>query len=244
MDSAYSVIPPKAKILSGSLLKLIALVSMLIDHTASVLLRNDTTVLLRIGSRSLTLYTAMRTVGRLAFPLYAFLLVEGFFHTRDRLRYGLRLLLFALISEIPWNLEHTGTLTYASQNVFFTLFLGFLGLWLLEDIKNDEKNKVRDFILLILLLAASVLLKADYGCSGFGFILLLYLLRDMPICRAVTGACFLSSTWKAGLAFIPIALYNGKRGFIQGKLLSLFFYLLYPLHMLLLYVIRLKTTGY
>ena len=238
------LIPSKYRCLSGSALKLLALITMVIDHTASVLLRDSAVVLLSFGSKSLSLYQAMRTIGRLAFPLYAFLLVEGFQHTRDRRKYGFRLLAFALISEIPWNLEHSGTWTYASQNVFFTLFLGFLGLCLTERLAERGSASWKPAGALIGLFLVSVLLRADYGCTGFGFILLLYLLRQTPLFRAVVGAGYLSSTWKAGIAFIPISLYNGKRGFIQSRTLGLVFYAVYPLHILLLYFIKARTIGY
>ena len=124
---SYRLIPEKYRFLSNSVLKCIALFTMLVDHVASVLLKSNSTVLLRLFGRNITLYQSMRMVGRLAFPIYAFLLVEGFYHTQDKKKYGLRLLIFALISEIPWNLEHSGSLFYTKQNVFFTLFLGLGG---------------------------------------------------------------------------------------------------------------------
>jgi len=239
------MIPEKFRILSGSWLKLIAVVTMVIDHIASVLLSDSSIVLIRIGTKNLRLYTAMRLIGRVAFPIYAFLLVEGFLHTGNRKKYGGRLLLFAMISEIPWNLEHTGTWLYSSQNVFFTLFLGFLGLCAAEAfMKTEGKKRLRYAGLLVLLFLVSVFLKADYGCSGFGFILMMYLLHGAPVFRAVVGSCFLSSRWQAGLAFIPIALYNGKRGFIRGRFAKLLFYAIYPIHLLILYWIRVNTIGY
>lgn len=239
------LIPSKYYFLSGSVLKLLAVVSMLIDHTASVLLQKSPIVLLTIGRRSLKLYTAMRLIGRLAFPIFAFLLVEGFLHTRDRKKYGIRLLAFAVISEIPWDLEHAARLfRWSSQNVFFTLFVGYLGLCVVERLLKSEEGRVKYTLALLALLVASVLLKADYGCSGFGFILTMYLLREQPLFQAVVGSCFLGSRWQAGFAFIPLNLYNGKRGFIKGRVLQVLFYAVYPLHMLLLYYIRLKTIGY
>lgn len=239
-----NLIPQKYRVLSGSVLKLIAVVSMLIDHTAAVLLGQSHIFLLRVGRSSIELYTVMRFVGRLAFPIYAFLLVEGFLHTHDRKKYGVRLFLFALLSELPWNLEHTGTWHYVGQNVFFTLLLGYLGLCAVERMKAPEAKRGRCAAMLFGLLAVSAVLRADYGCSGYGFIIMLYLLREQPLYQALVGSCFLSSRWQAGLAFIPINLYNGERGFIRGRFLQLAFYALYPLHMLLLYCIRLRTIGY
>ena len=117
--------------ISGSILKLLAVFSMLIDHMAYFLLKNDGTflqVLCAVGSREVTPYFLMRAFGRLAFPIFAFLIVEGFVYTRNRFKYGRNLLLFALMSEIPWNLVHAGTWHHPGQHVFFTLFFGYLGL--------------------------------------------------------------------------------------------------------------------
>ena len=238
MDKRYELIPPRFRILSGSALKLIAVVTMLIDHVASHLMRTDKTVVLTVLGKTLTRYTLLRSIGRLAFPIYAFLLVEGFLHTRSRKRYGTRLAVFALLSELPWNLLHGGKWTYAGQNVMFTLLLGFLGLCVLERLERERENRKTWALALLGLLAASVLLRADYGCSGFGFILMLYLLRAQPLYQSVLGACFLSSRWIAGLAFIPIGLYNGRRGMIRSRFASLLFYAFYPVHMLVLYFIK------
>jgi len=224
------------KILSGSALKLLAIVSMLVDHLAAFLWRGVPwcmAPLFSIGSRPISAYVLMRMFGRIAFPIFAFLLVEGFIHTSSRKRYGIRLLVFALISEIPWNLVHSGTLLYPGQNVFFTLFIGYLGLCAIERFTGAKLAWS-----LIGLLAASVLLKVDYGCSGYGFILLLYALRKQELLRAIIGCCVLGSRWIAGTAFIPIAMYNGERGFIKGKAGKYFFYLFYPLHLLVIYFLR------
>ncbi|MBQ7693312.1 MAG: TraX protein [Oscillospiraceae bacterium] len=236
MDKRYQLIPSRFRVLSGSALKLIAVVTMLIDHVAGHLMPNDKTVVLSVLGKTLTRYTLLRSIGRLAFPIYAFLLVEGFLHTRSRKRYGGRLAVFALLSELPWNLLHGGKWTCASQNVMFTLLLGFLGLYVLERLERGAGK--RWALALVGLLAVSVLLRADYGCSGFGFILMLYLLRARPLYQSVLGACFLSARWIAGLAFIPISLYNGRRGMIQSRLVSLLFYAFYPVHMLVLYFIK------
>lgn len=103
------LIPEQYRIISGSALKLIAVITMLIDHTASALLRDSDIVLITFGDKPLTLYYSMRFVGRIAFPIFAFLLAEGFVYTRNRVKYGVSLAVLALISELPWNLVHTGT---------------------------------------------------------------------------------------------------------------------------------------
>ena len=241
MEERREIIPDRYKVLSGSAIKCIALVTMIIDHIGVVLMKNSRIVLLHTSQGAFTLYTLMRKIGRLSFPLYCFLLVEGFLHTHDRKKYGSNLLLFALISEIPWNLEHTGTLFYEKQNVFFTLFLGFVALCCVEHWREHPREQLAALLMLFL---AEMCLQADYGVVGFGLILLMYLLREQRILQAVLGCCFLSSTWVGGLAFIPINLYNGKRGFIHGKTLKYAFYSAYPLHILILYWIKKNTIGY
>ncbi len=239
MDSQTANQEPKRwQILSGSWLKLLAVTTMLIDHLAAFYWYADPafqTVWFTLGHRQVTPLLLMHAIGRVAFPLFAFLLVEGFGHTRSRFRYGRNLLLFALLSEIPWNLVHTGTWLCPRQNVFFTLFLGLLGMCAVERYKDDAKRLLAS---LLGLLVVSILLRADYGCTGFGFILLLYVLRDRRILQAIIGCCILPGKWVAGLAFIPICLYNGERGFVKGKIAKYLFYAFYPLHLLLIYLLR------
>ena len=231
----------KLKVLDGSALKLIAMLTMLIDHLGSAIVRYMNIPLFTAFGYSVDLYSVMRLIGRFSFPIYAFLLVEGFLHTSNPKKYARDLLAFALISEIPWNLEHTGTLFCSHQNVMFTLLLGLLGIWVIRDY-HDRPGK--QILYLLGLLAISIFLQADYGCRGFGFILLLYLLREKSLYRAVIGTCFFHDAWIAGLAFIPIGMYNGKRGFIQGKALKYAFYAFYPLHLFIIYAFRQTTIGY
>ena len=223
--------------MSGSILKLLACLAMLIDHMAVFLpgnFMNMKETLFMIGDKAISLRMIMHYIGRTAFPLFAFLITEGFTHTHDRKKYGINLFIFALISEIPWNLAHTGDLFYARQNVFFTLLLGYLGLCALEYYRNDYKKAI---ITLACLLGVSLTLRADYTCFGFGFIILLYLLKDRRM-MAILGCCMLPSRWIGGLAFIPILMYNGKRGFAKAKWTKYAFYIFYPLHLLVLYLVR------
>lgn len=223
--------------MSGSILKLIACLAMLIDHMAAFLpgdFMNMKETLFVIGNKAVSLRMIMHYIGRMAFPLFAFLITEGFTHTHDRKKYGINLLIFALISEIPWNLVHTGELFYSRQNVFFTLLIGYMGLCAIDLYKNDYKKSI---ITLACLLGVSLVLRADYTCFGFGFILLLYLLKDRYL-MAILGCCMLPSRWIGGLAFIPILMYNGQRGFAKAKWTKYAFYIFYPLHLLALYLIR------
>jgi len=177
VQTENTIIPERSHIFSGSALKLIALISMIIDHTAFALIYYiplESQLLFTLGEKTVTWYSLMRGIGRLAFPLYCFLLSEGFVHTHDRRKYGRNLLVFALISELPWNLLHAGTWLYpGSQNVFFTLFLGFLGITVLDELPSLCKK----FAALGTLLIAASFLHADYGVRGFALPVLLYALR-------------------------------------------------------------------
>ena len=214
--------------MSGTALKWIAVISMLIDHTAEVLMNHNAALTEPIWAQ---IYVLMRGIGRIAFPIYAFLLVEGFLHTRDVKKYLTRMFLFAVVSEIPFDLAVFHTPFYwGYQNVFFTLFLGLLalagirwgtGLW-------------KRALALIMCVGAAQLINCDYGAFGVFFIVLLYMTRYDKKTQTVLGA--LSLVWELPgiLAFIPIRLYNGTRGRCGNKY---FFYAFYPAHLLILWMI-------
>lgn len=234
-----SVFPEAFQILSGSALKLIACITMLIDHTGSMILSRCVWAvqpLFYFMNTKITWYRISRDIGRMAFPIFCFLLVEGFLHTRNRFKYGRNLLIFALISEIPWNIWHHNSFLFpGKQNVFFTLFLGYLGFCAIEYFAEKEYLQL---VCLLLLLLTSYYLKADYGWKGYVFLLIMYSLRYYKVAQAVVGSCWLVYEWKAFVAFIPINMYNGERGFIKGKAAKYFFYAFYPLHIIVLLLIR------
>lgn len=234
----------KFYVLSGSVLKLIAVLTMLVDHCGVALLSQmprANTPLLTVGSHAVTLYAISRSIGRTAFPIYCFLIGEGFRHTHDRMRYGIRLLLFALLSELPWNLVHSGTLQYAKQNVFFTLFLGFCCIAVYEHFRKKPRKLL---IGLLCLLVTALLLHADYGARGMALILLLYLLRNERILQGFLGCCLLNEGIAVLPAFLLTGLYSGTRGFISGKLFKYMFYAVYPVHLMILYLLRSRLLGY
>lgn len=211
---------------------------MLLDHIAaflpgSFLGMNES--LFMLGDKAITLKLIFHYIGRTAFPIFAFLITEGYTHTHDRKKYGISLLMFALISEIPWNLARSGEILFGRQNVFFTLFLGYVGICILERYREDIK---KCSTLLAALFLISIVLRADYGCFGFGFIMLIHLLKNRKVLMSIIGTCVLPSRWIGGTAFIPILLYNGKRGFAKGKFAKYAFYAFYPVHLLLLYLLR------
>ena len=235
---ADSIFPEKYQILSGSALKVIAIITMLIDHIGAVLLSMylpAQRVLFTLFGRDYSVYLIFRDIGRVAFPIFCFLLLEGFRHTRSRFRYGRNLLLFALISEIPWNLMFTNTLYYEKQNVFFTLFLGYLAFCAIE---YFEDNRPVQLFCILGLLVVSVFLKADYGWRGYIFLLILYYMRNDKAGQAILGSCWLYYEWRACCAVLSINLYNGERGVIRGKAAKYIFYWFYPVHIMGLVVLR------
>ena len=159
--------------------------------------------------------------------------IEGFFHTSSKKKYAIRLFLFALLSEFPFDYAlFDSPVNLGYQNVFFTLFLGLLTIWGIDTLCHRAGNQTFLWIGKILIAAAGCLaawlLQTDYDYKGIILILLLYLFHDQKfLCTLVS--C-LSLLWEAPacLAFIPINLYNGKRGIS----LKYFFYLFYPVHLL------------
>ena len=230
--------------LNGSWLKMIAILSMFIDHIGKYLLICSDSYnepILTLFGTSVSAYSLTRTIGRLAFPIFCFLLIEGFIHTRNRRKYGLNLLAFAIISEIPWLLLHSGNWPFKSHNVMFTLLFGFLGMLAWEKYKS---NIAKQAMAIISLFVLAYIFKADYSWKGFAFIMMLYLLRErskMPVAAiAGTGLLAKSPLLTTGVltAFIPISLYNGERGFIKGNYAKYLFYVFYPSHLLLIYLIK------
>lgn len=229
----------KYQILNGSMLKLIAVISMAIDHTALVLgpeLAVMGMPFATVLGKELTLYYILRRVGRLAFPIFCFLVTEGYLHTRSPRKYGLRLLLGAVVSEIPFNLMISGNILCPGyQSVYVTLLLGMLLIHFYETLLGE----LTKFVGMLLVVACGMLLRGDYGVPGMCLILLMYLLRNHPAAQAVLSYPLLSGGLAAWAAFVPIRLYNGQRGFIRSALLTYGFYLFYPVHMILLAMLRL-----
>ena len=212
--------------LSGSALKVIALVSMLTDHSAYYLLEHET-----------TLYEAMRSFGRIAFPVFAFLIAEGFSHTRNRLRYFLTLLGFAVASEVPWLLLNGADGTH---NVMFTLALGVGALAIFE---KYHQRKFVCFCMIALIAIFATCLGTDYEWRGISLIVICYMMREhrpllllfmlpLMIYYGIVGAI---------MAAIVLSLYDGTRGFIQGSTAKYGFYAFYPVHLFLLGYFSLPT---
>lgn len=215
-------------------LKLIAIITMLIDHIGAVLVPSNT-----------TLYLVLRCIGRLAFPIFVFLLVEGFYHTKDVKKYLLRLGAFALLSELPFDLAFYGKiLEFTHQNIFFTLFLGLACMYLMSRVEVAFRenmvlmNLFRALLLLLFCLFAYYL-KTDYDYRGVLLIIGFYLLRGNKVLLTaillfVSGYLLGYINGLATFAMVPIAFYNGKK----GKSIKYAFYIFYPAHLLVLAFIK------
>lgn len=221
---------PKAALVTAAGLKWLAMIAMLIDHVGAMVIAPWLTA---TGGGAYpeidwgTLYMAMRLIGRLAFPIFCFLIVEGYHHTSNVQRYARRLFMFALISEIPFNLGVNQTwLDFDHQNVFFTLLAGLLAIWGWERLDGRFQRLSAVAVLIIV----PELLHTDYGAYGVVMILLLHWLRPNRLLQVAVGALINLAQMTAPLAFIPIYFYNGQKGRGNAKWL----YWFYPVHILVL----------
>lgn len=239
---------------SSDMLKLTAMITMLIDHIGAGILENlIIQIPLSAETRDLLIVIdqVLRLIGRIAFPLYCFLLVQGFVHTKSRLKYAGSLLLFALLSEYPFDFIFSGGIDFSSSNVLFTLLIGLLTLWGIE--KAGSKILLQVLISAIGILTAAIL-HTDYSWMGILLILSLYFLRDYRFWQCTISfilfflalifrsAGYYDSIWRSALrqlsseytlvlSFWMMYRYNGRRYLKRGKY---FFYSFYPVHLLLL----------
>ncbi len=237
----------KLTFLSSNLLRILAVLFMTIDHLWASLIPGN---------------AWMGFVGRLAFPLFAFLIAEGFVHTSNRKKYILRILIFAVITEIPYDLFYGGTAIYPfQQNVLFTFLYALLAMTLIDKFreKPSVKSGLKNGSLLLLIMLGALITFPDYGFWGFMMAVMFYLVRDFPFAFLVQLAIMIYINFEAirgevipmellGYAFefpkqgfavfslIPIWLYSGKKGF-SNKIAQYGFYVYYPLHMLIIWLI-------
>lgn len=170
-------------------LKIIALVSMFCDHFGDAFVKN---------------FSFLNLIGRIAFPIFAFQISEGFIHTKNIKKYFFRLGIFALISQIPFSLFAYKFLQASpfSLNVFFTLFIGLLGIYLFDyidkmfnnDLSSDTK-KIKSkqflsnfigFVIVILLAYVAEILNTDYGFWGVIVVFMFYILKGKKLATALT----------------------------------------------------------
>ena len=211
--------------LSGSTLKVIALVSMTIDHLAYFVMA------VSMGMQDVWTYGFLRGVGRIAFPVFAFLVVEGFHHTRNLHRYMVTLLITAVISDVPWMLLGG----VESHNVLFTLLLGLMAVAAADRLCKSLGTAIISTAFFSLVAAW---LNVDYSWNGVCLMMVFYMFRDKPIFILPFGFPLLMQYGTVGtcLGLLVPLVYSGKRGFIHGGCMKYLFYLYYPLHLIVLWI--------
>lgn len=230
--------------LSAAALHIIAMTFMLMDHLWATLLPAQ---------------EWLTCVGRLAFPIFAFMTVEGYFHTHELRKYLRRMLAFALLSEIPFDLMYGGTWFYpVHQNVIWTLLLGLLGIHLME--KARKKQKLALYVLTVVLVVTfgavlGTLGMVDYYGAGVLTMFVFYLFRGRKWwcflgqllalywvnVELLSGLMYpvhifgteieLCQQGLALLVLVPIWLYRGRQGY-HSRPFQYACYAFYPVHML------------
>lgn len=216
---------------SGTTLKYIACGTMLLDHIGASCIESRYSYYAAAPSALVTLDLVLRLIGRLAFPIFCFLLVEGFLHTHSLRQYAGRMLAFALVSELPFDLAFFHSPFYwGHQNVYWTLFFGLCALGCLRHC--GERSAPGIFSALALAVLAE-LLRTDYGAIGVLLIVVLYITRASRPLQCLSGAVAVCYELPAPLAFLPVSLYNGQRGRCS-RAEQWAFYLFYPAHLAVL----------
>lgn len=214
--------------MSGTTLKIIAALTMIVDHIGSILFPEE---------------IIFRIIGRIAFPIFCFLLVEGFIHTSNVKKYIGRLFAFAIISEIPFDLAHSRLLLDIHyQNVMWTLLLGVLAMeisqWIYKKMANQKD--LYSFLAFVVIGVLAQLTNTDYGLFGILLIYAYYRYREQKVIHTIlAGLIYMTMSWlqlAAIVAQIPIWFYNGQKG-LGSKIVGRMFYFIYPVHLFILYLI-------
>lgn len=242
-------------------LQLIAIIAMTIDHITWLVFPGYPTELLPIS---------LHIIGRLAFPIMAYFIAEGYYYTKNKNKYMLRIFIFALISHIPYMMQSipfqqygwlslipfaTGTGIQRFLNQASVLWAYFVGLLMLR-VNDSKRLKYYQKVLLILLLCL-VAFPADWSCVASLVILSIHTNREKPINQifwsmfyiAIYAIVYIFSLDKVYgflqfgviLSIIPLSLYNGKKSDNEklNKIMKWFFYIYYPLHLLILGILGL-----
>lgn len=229
-------------IFSSGQLKLIATFTMVLSHLA------QSNLIYKLGL--VRLGDVFMLIGRISMPLYCFMLVQGVILSSNRKKYLLRLLVFALVSEVFFDLAFSSQIfDFTSQNVFFTLFLGGVMLVVFENLKLSSINRLLAFTIamgfFLLSCFISATIRSDYSTFGIIAILILYISRNSRFFTSLgIFLGFYFERFVSGyIIFIPyivylsiplVFLYNGQRGSYN----KYGFYLVYPLHLLVIYLLK------
>lgn len=226
----------KFQIFNGAWLKYIAFTSMLIYHVNNAII----TPLLDGHGFLLHLSNIFSILGRISFPIFIFLIVEGFFKTKSRKKYIINLLIFGLISEVPFDMFTSRTFFNPNwNNMMFTLALCLINIWLIDFLKDKFKNKFSwyfiSIIIVIIFGLLAMFLSLDYDYHAIVLSYLFYIFYDRPLLGAGLGYLSIIKEVYSFLGFAVTVCYNGQRG-RQNKLFN---YLFYPVHIFILGLIRL-----
>ena len=229
----------KIRVFSGAQLKYIAFLSMLIDHVNKALMYP----LLTENGFLRYVSDVFDILGRVAFPIFMFFLVEGFFKTGNRFKYLLNLIIFGIISEIPFDLFQSAVFFQPnSNNVMFTLVLALVMIWVIDELKVPKSYIIPSvlwfpvsIIIVITTCLLSMILGLDYEYHGILIVYFFYIFRNNQILSIIGGYLSIVKTPWALLGFGLTLTYNGERG-KQNKILN---YLFYPVHLLILGLLRL-----
>lgn len=263
----FNSVLKNAQTLSNNALKFIALITMFIDHSAKVLLvyclynilapqMNQAMISVEeYESASNFIVYYMPMIGRMAFPIFCFLLVEGFTHTKNRKKYLFLLTIFAFISEIPFDMAFFHSLSSTNinfpfyfnyQNVYFTLALGMLMMIIIDSIKQkylklhkENTGLILQFLTILAIAYIAELIKCDYGYIGIFYIATFYLFKSNRLLQVLSMLIIYFATTSIPpisiwFTAVIILLYNGQHGKLRLKYL---FYVFYPTHLILLYVL-------
>lgn len=216
--------------MSSLILKTIALITMIIDHYGAIFEPFN---------------MDYRIIGRIAFPIYTFLLVEGYIHTRDIKKYITRLITFALISEIPFDYAFYGGVNWSHQNIFFTLSIGLLAMHFMD--KENGFSSTKNISIVLGAATLATLLNTDYSFMGIVYIMDFYFTREISTIKrlGIVGIIMfvINLVGSVGiqqyslLALVVIALYNHKVGW-KNKIVQIIYYAAYPLHLILFYLLN------
>lgn len=218
--------------MSSFVLKIIAIISMVFDHVGYIIFGK---------------FSFMNYIGRLAFPIFAFGIAEGFKYTKDLKKYFLRLSIFALISQIPYMLFLNSIGGNFTFNILFTLILGLLAITIYEKMSN----KYLGLLFVILCGVIAHFGHFDYGWFGIAVIFIFHIFKDKKILMNLSFTFaviinyipnfittsrieYIFITLFCCLSLIPINLYNDKK----GKDIKYTLYLFYPLHLVVLYLLN------
>lgn len=228
------------KRLPQEVLKIIACITMLIDHFGHAIVPCLST------TNMVDIYYTCRIIGRMAFPIYCFLLVEGMYHTKNAGKYILRLAIGMLIAELPFDMLFEGHFCWASQSVMVTLTLGAVMLWLM----NKTENKLLQAVTTVPFALLAELAKCDYGGWGIAMIAMFAIIEQlpfqimllgaisvlMPSAKVAFGSMNISVQMFSILGMLPIYFYSGEK-LTDSKAVQWAFYLFYPLHILILWLV-------